>query len=63
MILIGTIHEKHCSRCRSRDFERVKRPGIIRLLSGSYLKRYKCAKCWKCFYLIPIKGPARLSAK
>jgi len=63
MILIGSIHEKHCSRCRSRDFERVKRPGIIRLLSGSSLKRYRCTKCWKSFYLIPTKGSAKLSAK
>lgn len=56
MIRFSDIHKKQCSGCKSRDFERIKKPVIFRLLGfGSSLKRYQCTKCFKIFYVLGKK--------
>jgi DNA-directed RNA polymerase subunit RPC12/RpoP len=60
MIRLGNIKDYHCSRCKSKDFTRVKRPLLIRMLSfGADVKRYQCTKCWKIVYVVNKRSPER----
>lgn len=58
MIRFGNIHEKSCTRCNSKDFERVRKSALVRMITmgASNLKRYQCTKCWKSFYIVTKKA-------
>jgi DNA-directed RNA polymerase subunit RPC12/RpoP len=57
MIRFGNIHDKSCTKCNSRDFERVRKSVLVRLVSfgTNSLKKYQCAKCWRTFYIVTKK--------
>ncbi len=58
MIRFGDINEKTCSRCNSKDFERVRKSALVRMMTfgTQSLKKYHCAKCWKSFYIVTKKS-------
>lgn len=57
MIRIGNINEMHCTGCKSKDLERIKRPALIKFLSfGAPIKHYQCSKCRKTCYILTKKS-------